>query len=87
MFAEPISHITDATLAAAFDEVFVELTKKGSTSRCTVTYSQTPGPLEAQEKDVLWRVAGVLEGLHGAGVDAGEGEGHPGLVATLHANV
>ena len=87
MFTEPISHITDATLAAAFDEVFAELTKQGSISRCAVTENQAPGPLVAEEKDTLWRVAGVLEGPHGAGVDGGEGEGHTGLVAILHADV
>ena len=72
VFAKPISHVTDAPLVAAFDELFAELTKKGSTSRCTITDNPAPAPLVAQEKDTRQRVAGVRKGPHGAGVDAGE---------------
>ena len=87
MVAEPISHVTDTTLVAAFDEVFAELTKKGSTSRYTGTDNQAAGPLAATEKDTRWRVASVLEGPHCAGMDVGEGEGHTGLVATLYTDM
>ena len=50
IFAEPIRDVKDATIIAAFDKVFTELTKKGRKPTFNVTDNQAETPLKAYLK-------------------------------------
>lgn len=57
IFAIPIRDVKDATIIAAFDEVFQELTDRGYKPRLNVTDNQATTPLKAylQQHDCKWQ--------------------------------